>query len=131
MHVNPAHDRSMLQSAREAVGASAPRAFSRGPWLPLLAELLKLAGSRVEFLRHAERPWSSAMFCGSRHTVALAFNDRQAIADGERLIEALPEHEFAIPGQLVADAAISAADHRAGPLPSLTLEIELLLLEEC
>lgn len=131
MHVNFAHDRSMLQSARDAMGESTPRAFSRGPWLPLLAELLKLAGSRVEFLRHAERPWSSATFSGSRHTVALAFNDREAIADGERLIETLPDHEFTIPGQLVAEATISQADHLAGPPPCLTLEVELLLLEDC
>lgn len=131
MHVNFVHDRSMLRSAREAMDASALRGFSRGPWLPLLAELLKLAGSRVEFLRHAERPWCSATFSGSRHTVALAFNDREAIAEGERLIEILPDHEFAIPGQLVADATISQADHLAGPPPCLTVEVELLLLENC
>lgn len=55
MHVNFAHDRSMLQSARKAMGEATERAFSRGPWLLLLAEILKLAGPRVEFLRHAER----------------------------------------------------------------------------
>jgi len=63
--------------------------------------------------------------------VALAFTDKDAIADGERLIEALPEHEFAIPRQLVADATVAEADHRAGPPPCLRLELELLLLEEC
>ncbi|MFK4871075.1 hypothetical protein [Novosphingobium sp. ZW T3_23] len=131
MHVNFAHDRSMLQSARKAMGEATERAFSRGPWLVLLAEILKLAGPRVEFLRHAERAWSSAMFSGSRHTIALAFTDDAAISDGERLIEALPEHEFTIPGQLVADATIAEAHHRAGPPPCLTLEVELLLLDDC
>ena len=131
MHVNFAHDRSMLQSARKAMGDAGQATFSRGPWLLLLAEILKLAGPRAEFLRHAERPWNSATFSGSRHSIALAFTDKDAIADGERLIEALSEHEFAIPRQLVADASVAEADHHAGPPPCLRLELELLLLEEC
>ncbi len=131
MHVDFAHDRSMLQSARKAMGDAAPRAFSRGPWLSLLAEILKLAGPRAEFLRHSERPWSSATFSGARHGVALAFTGSDAIADGERLIEALPDHEFTIPRQLVADAAVTETDHRVGPPPCLTLELELLMLEDC
>jgi len=33
----------------------------------------------------------------------------EAMAAGEELIERPPDHEFAIPGQLVADATITAA----------------------
>lgn len=131
MHVNFAHDRAMLASARQALGDGAQRCAARGPWLPLIAALLKLAGSRAEFLRHAERPWTSATFAGSRHTVALSFAGEDAIEDGENLIAALPDHEFTISGHLVADAVVTEADHRAGPPPSLTVEIELLLLEDC
>ncbi|WP_292636672.1 hypothetical protein ACLIMP_10210 [Novosphingobium aerophilum] len=129
MHVNLAHDRSMLASAhasaREAMGGAA-----RGPWLPLLSAVLKLAGPEVEFLRHAERPWSSATFSGSRHTIALAFTGDAAITAGENLIEALPEHEFTIPRQLVADAALGEVAHEAGPPARMTVELELLLLED-
>ena len=41
----------------------------------------------------------------------------------------LPEHEFALPGQLVADAAVTAVDHRLEP-PRMQVSCELLLLEE-
>jgi hypothetical protein len=42
----------------------------------------------------------------------------------------LPEHEFMLPGQLVADAAVTEVDHRLIPEPRLTVSVELLLLEE-
>ena len=42
----------------------------------------------------------------------------------------LPEHEFMLPGQLVADVAVTAVDHRLAPEPRLTVSIELLLLDE-
>ena len=49
---------------------------------------------------------------------------------GEALIAELPDHEFAIPGQIVADAAITAADHVLAPAPCLTVTCELLLLKD-
>ncbi|MCJ2186140.1 hypothetical protein [Novosphingobium beihaiensis] len=96
----------------------------------LLSEILQLAGRQVEFLHHAERPWSSATFSGSRHTVALAFSGADAIGQGEAYTHALPEHEFTIPGQLVADAAIVSVKHETLPVPRMTVAAELLLLED-
>ena len=49
---------------------------------------------------------------------------------GEALIAMLPDHEFALPGQLVADASVSAVDHALAPSPRLTVTCELLLLED-
>ena len=69
-------------------------------------------------------------FSGTRHTVVLAFAGTEAIAAGEALIEALPDHEFTIPSQLVADAAVIAVEHTAHPAPRLVVELELLLLDE-
>jgi len=46
------------------------------------------------------------------------------------LIAELPDHEFALPGQLVADASVSAVDHALAPSPRLTVTCELLLLED-
>ena len=103
---------------------------ARGPWLQLLAAVLELAGGKAEFIRHTERPWSSVTFSGSRHIIALRFSGHEAIEAGETFIEALPDHEFTIPRQLVADAAITSADHALKDGPVLTLEAELLLLEE-
>lgn len=53
-----------------------------------------------------------------------------AIAAAEALIEALPEHEFTIPDQLVADAAIVSVEQVALPEPRIVVELELLLLED-
>lgn len=103
----------------------------REPWLPLLAAVLGLAGGRGELLRHAERPWASVTFSGTRHTIALAFTGTEGLAAAEAFIETLPEHEFTLPGQLVADAAVSAVDQAMLPAPRTVVEIELLLLEEC
>ena len=102
----------------------------RGPWLRLLSAVLELAGPRAELLRHAERPWASATFSGTRHTIALTFTGSEAISAGEEFIADLPEHEFAISGQLVADAAIALVEHEAGAEPKMTVEAELLLLED-
>lgn len=101
-----------------------------------LAERLRdalgeLADGHARVLSHNEIAWASATFTGTRHRVALAFDGEEAVAAGEALIAALPEHEFAIPGQLVADAGVVEADHRLAPAPRLVLVCELLLLEDC
>ena len=100
------------------------------PWLPLLSALMDLAERQAELLRHSERAWSSVTFCGARHTVVLCFNGAAAVAAGEAFVAALPEHEFAIPGQLVADAAVVAVEHGLLPEPRLEVTAELLLLED-
>ncbi|CDO38465.1 conserved hypothetical protein [Novosphingobium sp. KN65.2] len=126
MRIDPASDRSMLDTLRARASGSA----RRGPWLKLLSDVLTLAGPQAELLRHGERPWSSATFSGSRHSIALSFTGERAVDAGEALIASLPDHEFAIPGHLVADATITGVDHENGPEPRMTVEAELLLLEE-
>lgn len=123
MRIDPKGDESMIAALR--------RQGVRGPWLQLLSAVLELAGGHAEFLRHTERPWSSVTFSGTRHVIGLRFTGGQAIEAGEAFIAALPEHEFTIPRQLVADATITAVDHEIGAAPVLTLQAELLLLEEC
>lgn len=102
----------------------------RRPWAVLLSAVLNLAGGKAELLRHVERPWASVTFTGTRHTIALAFTGAEAVAAGEAFIAALPEHEFAIPRQLVADAAVISVEQTMLPEPKLTLEMELLLVED-
>lgn len=122
MQLDPSSTDAMLSAARRPV--------RNRPWLPLLAALLRLGEGRAELLSHAERAWASVTFSGTRHTVRLAFTGAEAIAAGERLIDALPEHEFAIPRQLVADAVVIAVTHTALHEPRLEVEVELLLLDE-
>lgn len=103
---------------------------ARGPWLHLLSALLELGEGKAELVRHAERAWASVTFSGTKHSVVLAFEGEAAVAAGEALIDSLPEHEFSIPRQLVADAAVIAVEHTALPHPRMTVELELLLLDE-
>lgn len=122
MQIDLSADQAMLSAAR--------RSARRTPWMPLLAALLELAQGRAELLRHSERAWASVTFSGTRHSVALAFSGAEAVAAGEAFIDALPDHEFAIPRQLVADAAVVRVEHSAPPESRLEVEVELLLLDE-
>jgi hypothetical protein len=107
-----------------------PRGPRRGSTERLREELQTLAGGHAEFLAHSEKSWASVTFAGTRHRLDLAFAGEGAVEAAENFISYLPEHEFAIPRQLVADAAVTAVDHRIGPDPRMEVRIELLLLDE-
>ena len=116
---------------------SALRAFanvhaspSKGPWLRLLGQVMALCDGQGQLVRHSERAWASATFSGSRHGIALAFEGADAVEAGERLIAALDEHEFDSTGWLVADAAVIEARHGLLPVPTLAVDLEVLLLED-
>jgi hypothetical protein len=102
----------------------------RSAWLRLLGQVLQLAEGQGELVRHGERTWASATFSGVRHSIVLSFSGYDAVAVGERFIAALDEHEFDIPGQLVADASVIEVSHDYLPEPRLVAEFELLLLED-
>lgn len=119
------HDPAILRTL-----AASARRKGRRPWLSLLSALFELSDGEAELLRHGERNWASATFAGTRHTVALAFTGAAAIAAAEALIEALPDHEFNIPGQIVADANVLSVEQTTLPEPRMVLELELLLLED-
>ena len=102
----------------------------RRPWLALLSSVLQLAEGKAELVRHGERPWASVTFSGSRHTIALRFAGIAALEAGDAFIEALPDHEFHIRGQIVADAAITSVEQTTLPEPAMLVEAELLLLED-
>lgn len=105
------------------------RATRRTPGERLIEALLELAQGKGSITRHAEKSWASITFAGTRHRVDIQFEDGEAVEAGECFIAFLPEHEFAIPGQLVADAAVIEVDHRLDP-PMMKVSCELLLLEE-
>ncbi len=67
----------------------------------------------------ATRPWSSATFEGERHRFDLRLHgDAEAIGDAlVRLVESLPDAEFDLPGQIVAEAKLMAV--RVDPDPSV------------
>jgi hypothetical protein len=94
------------------------------------AGLMALTGGAGTVLAHEEKAWASITFAGTRHAVVLEFCGPDAVAAGEELIERLPDHEFALPGQLVADATVTKVDHRFGAMERLEVTAVLLLLEE-
>lgn len=89
-----------------------------------------LAGDQGEVLLHSETAWASITFAGTRHRLRIAFEGPEAVAGGEDLVAALPEHEFAIPRQLVADATVCGVESTLLPVPRMVVECELLLLED-
>ncbi len=106
------------------------RRSASAPWQRLLKALMDLCEGQAQLLSHAERPWASVTFAGTRHTVTLRFDGAEAVGEAEQFITNLPEHEFTLPGQLVADAAIVAVDQQCLPQPQITVQAELLLLDE-
>ena len=92
--------------------------------------LLLLAGGHASVFKHDESAWSSITFTGTRHEVMLDFDGHEAALAGEEFIANLPDHEFRIPGQLVADANVREVDHRFGADERLVGTAVLLLLEE-
>ena len=101
----------------------------RTPRNRLREELLTLTKDQATILSHEEKSWASVTFAGARHRIELLFNGAEAVQAGELFIAFLPEHEFAIPRQLVADAAVIAVDHQLDP-PRMQVSCELLLLDE-
>ena len=107
-----------------------PRGPRRSSSERLREELQSLAGGHALFLAHSEKSWASVTFAGTRHRLDLEFQGHEAVAAAENFIAYLPEHEFAIQRQLVADAAVVAVDHRIGRDARMEVRVELLLLDE-
>lgn len=106
------------------------RARARHPSLRLLETMLLLAGEHADLMAHAERPWASATFSGTRHTFTLSFSGVDGVAAAEEFIAVLPDHEFALPGRLAADAGINEVTHTTHPHPAMVVEADVLLLDD-
>ncbi|WP_234028693.1 hypothetical protein [Pseudoblastomonas halimionae] len=107
------------------VSVAAERAGKR-----VVAALQEMAGGCAELLAMEERPWASATFSGARHTITLRFHGSADCETADGFIETLPEHEFTLAGLLVADAQVRAVTYENRPEPVMTVEAELLLLNE-
>lgn len=109
--------------------ARAARLTRKLPGERLRAAVLELAGGMAQLKHHKEQNWASITFAGTRHSFSLAFEGGEAVEAAENFITLLPEHEFTIVGQLVADATIMEVDHCLAP-PKMVVRCELLMLEE-
>jgi len=120
----------MFADQPPATPRHAPAPRRKVPAERLEAAIKALAQGEGQIVIHREVPWASITFAGSRHTLSLSFSGARAVEAGEQLIAALPDHEFVIPGQLVADAQVHGVDHALLPEPVMRVEVELLLLQE-
>jgi len=92
--------------------------------------LLTLSDHHAQVVAQSERAWASITFAGARHVFTLIFAGEAAVEAGERFVANLPDHEFSVSGQLVADATVSEIEHRILPSPRLIVTCEVLMLEE-
>jgi hypothetical protein len=83
--------------------------------------LLKIA-TPAEIPESRERPWASVTFTGARHWVALSVGPARAA----EIAAMLPDHEFDLPGHLVADIAVTGTrvdgDRTVIEIEALTVE---------
>ena len=119
-----------MQLEFKAADAAIRHALRRDPANRLIAALFALGGGHGALVRHEERAWASITFAGTRHTLAFRFAGEAGVRAGEAFVAALPEHEFAIPHRLVADATVVAVRHALLPTPTLEVECEVLMLED-
>lgn len=92
----------------------------------LLCALAEKAGLRLA-TDIVSTPWHSATFAGERHVLTLQFTGGDAGEAVRRLLEGLDDHEFAVPGFLVADIVagpVAAADGE------VRVRLDVLLLDE-
>ena len=92
--------------------------------------LLTLSDHHAQIVAQSERAWASITFAGARHVFTLIFAGEAAVEAGERFVADLPDHEFSLSGQLVADATVSEVEHRMVPSPRMIVTCEVLMLEE-
>ncbi|MEZ5707883.1 MAG: hypothetical protein R3E02_00670 [Blastomonas sp.] len=102
----------------------------RDPATALIRTMIELSGGAARLEEHGGRSWASATFAGMRHSMRLSFAGA-GVSRGEWLASILPEHEFTLPGHILADIAIVEMHRREEGEPALTLEIEALTVEDC
>lgn len=98
-------------------------------WLAVVNSVLGLTRDRGKLLAHATKPWRSATFAGTREQITLSFEGEEAIVIGEAFLHTLTEHEFEIPGHVVADVTTCWV-HRAWQQSRIDMQIELLLIDD-
>ena len=83
-----------------------------------------LPGADINVL--TERPWYSLTFSGTQLCLSVAITDAKMLGEAEILSQKLSEHEFVLPGQIVADISVTWAVVAEG---AQCLIIDALLLD--
>jgi hypothetical protein len=86
--------------------------------------LAALAGQDAQVAHRHSSPWSSATFSGARHSFSVDLPSPRARLFGNRL----PEHDFILPGHIVADIGVTSRHAASG---RVTVILEVLTIEAC
>ena len=73
----------------------------------LIATLREMAGEEAQIISAHEREWASATFGGARHSIMLRLPLAAIDAPVPRMLSTLPDHEFTLPGEIVADCTVA------------------------
>jgi hypothetical protein len=83
-------------------------ARGRSAALPLIGQLLTLAGPGADLVEATEREWASATFAGARHIITLKVLVAASGSPAPPWITTIGEHGFTLPRAFVADAIATA-----------------------
>jgi len=86
----------------------------------LTEQLQEYLGSEHLVSLSREKPWASITFSGTRFLFEIASLNPAASQASNQRLEQLPDHEFRLPGQFVADVLIQPNSRQTG---LLTIEI--------
>lgn len=94
----------------------------------LVRTVLNGLGPDATLLGADEREWASATFSGARHGLDLAIRLAAAETPPPPFLAQLPEWEFDLPGEIVADCAVTLGQRRRLPGGGWQLPCRLELL---
>ncbi len=96
----------------------------------LVRTVLGGLGPDAMLLKADEREWASATFSGARHGIDLTIRLAAADAPPPRFLADLPEWEFDLPGEIVADCSVAVGQRERGPTGAwqLPCRIEMLTI---
>lgn len=117
----------ILRRPSEPIRPAAPRPVRRDCHGRIQSALLALAGPSARVTSESLKPWCSATFTGAQHRLDLHLTGPDAPARAAMLAGALPDHEFRLPGHLVADLAVDSVSIREG---NATLALCILTIED-
>jgi len=80
----------------------------RGAQWPIT--VLDLLGPDATLISAEQYDWASATFGGARHVIAISLALPSADAPEPPILEMLPDHEFPLDRQLVADCLVKIGD---------------------
>lgn len=97
----------------------------------LLEQLMTVLGPTVQVLHAGEREWASITFSGARHHFVLrvpaATYEQRTF---QQAVAALPEHEFSLRGEIVADCTVTPdnSSTTSAPEDQRLLIVEMLTI---